>query len=321
MLLKIYKTNQPFILGLLPLIAFLLWFPSFRTPSSLEIEKTTYIFNLFVSASTFFNHVFAILLILVSAVLLDDIINKNDFFHKNIYLTSFLYVLITSSVPSLNTLHPILFSNLFVILAFRRLINIHSQVSCKSEVFDATLFFLAAGAFYPPSLLLIPFSWFALIIFRPFKLNEWLVPFLALGIFLIYYFSSLLFLDNVPLFDLSSLIQYSIYVNKAHSFFFYSIAFLSSLSFLLGIYHIHRRRSRSTIRFKKMTNSISTFFVWGLILFVLVYSLTGTFEFLYLLSVPFMISLSYFFIYFKKQLVAELILTALTILVVLNNYF
>ena len=320
MLLKTYKTNQPLILALLPLIAILLWFPAFKSPSTLEIENTTYVFNYFVTKSILVNNLLAIFIILTSAIILNTTINKNEFFHRNIYLSSFLYLLISSSVPNLNTLHPLLFANLFVILAFRRLINIHSQVSCKSEIFDATLFFLIAGSFYPPTFLLIPFSWLALVIFRPFRLKEWLTPFLAFGIFLIYYFSSFLFLVNTPTFAILNTINYSVYVNNSHSILFYSISLISSTSFFLGLYQIHKKRQRSSIRFKKMTNSISTFFAWGLASFILVFSTTISYDFLYLLSIPLIIGMSYFFIYFKKTIVAEVFLIGLTVLIFLNNY-
>ncbi len=321
MLLKIYKTNQPLVLVTLPFVVLLLWYPSFSTPSQLIIENPTLIFNLFVSRSPITNNITALILIISSALILNNTINKNAFFNRNVYLSSFLYLLLTSAVPKLNTLHPILFSNLFIILAFRRLISIHSQVSCKSEVFDATLLFLLAGAFYPPSLLLIPFSWFALFIFRPFKLKEWLTPFIALGIFLIYYFSSFLFLDNIKLFSPIDILNYSIYVENAHSYFFYGIGFLSGITFILGLLQIHKKRQRSTIQFKKMTNSMAVFFIWGLFIFTITSNHTKTFEFLYLLSIPFIISMTYFFLYLKKTIVAEIILLALTVLILINNYF
>ena len=320
MLLKTFKTNQPLVLGLLPLIALALWFPSFSNPNTLELENTTLIFQYFVTESNIINNLIALGLILISAVVLNSTINKNEFFHRNIYLTSFLYLLLNSAVPNLNTLHPLLFANLFVVFAFKRLVNIHSQVSCKSEIFDATLLFLLAGSFYPPTFLLIPYSWLALIVFRPFKLREWLTPFLALGIFLIYYFSSLLFLNDVPSFALSNIANYSIYINNTHSFLFYSISLISTISFAMGLYQIHKKRLRSSIRFKKMTNSISTLFVWGVLMFVLVYGITLSFEFLYLLTIPFVISISYFFIYFKKTLVTEITLIVLAALILLNIY-
>lgn len=320
MLLKIYRTNQPLVLVLLPIITLILWFPSLGKSPSLKLINTTFVFDFIVPSSIYFNQLLAIGILLMSAFILNNTINKNEFFHQNLYLPSFLYVLFFSASPQLHYLHPILIGNFFLILAFRRLVNIHSQVGCKSEVFDATFLLLIGGLFYPPILTFIPLSWIALFIIRPFVWKEWAVPLLAIAIFLVYYFSSFLFIENVPIYTLSQTLESSLYLNVEYSIPFLITSFFSSIFFAMGLYQIYQKRKSSTIRFKKMISSISAFFFWGLIIFIAIFIATFSFEFLFMLSVPIIIAMTYFFIYFKKNLVAEIGLSLLFVLVLVNCY-
>lgn len=319
-LLKIYRTNQTLILGLLPLIALFIWFPSFGLENNFIVNNTTPVFQVFKTESNIINQLIAIGILLVTAITLNNTINKNEFFRQNIYLPSFISVLLISCLPLSNTLHPILFSNLFLVLSFRRLININSQVSCKSEVFDASLLLLIGGLFYPPTLLYLPIIWITLLIFRPFQWKEWVSPFLALGLFLIYYLTSYLFTENSSYYQASTILKSSVYQDNNYSILFYLFGFLSLFFVLLGMRQIHIKRKSSTIRYKKMTNMILALFLLGLINFGILFLLTYALEVIFITLIPFTIAISYFFIYFKKTLVAEIGLFLLLILVILNNW-
>lgn len=320
MLLKIYRTNQTLILGLLPLIALLFWAPTFGYESSFRVSNTTPVFHFFITESKIANQVIAIALMLISAVTLNNTINKHDFFKQNIYLPSFISVLLISCLPLSNVLHPILFSNVFLVLAFRRLININSQVSCKSEVFDASLLLLIAGLFYPPCLLYLPIIWITLLIFRPFYWKEWASPFLALGLFTLYFGASFLFTNATSYYQFSSILESSIYKNNNFSIYFYIFSFLAIVFTILGMRQIHIRRKSSTIRFKKMTNMVLALLILGLSNFGILFLFTFSIDEIYITLIPFTIAISYFFIYFKRKIIAEIGLYALFILVMLNCY-
>lgn len=320
MLLNLYKSNQPLILLVLPIIALLIWFPSFSANNFVDIVNTTPVFNFFVTKSHYFNQFIALSLLIITAIVLNTTINKNEFFQQNIFLPSLIFVLLISILPASNTLHPILFSNLFLALSFRRLITIHSQVSCKSEIFDVSLLLLVSGLFYPPSFLFSPIIWITLMIFRPFQWKEWIAPFLAFGIFLIYFFASFLFTDKTSYYEIANILESSIYKNNSYSVLFYTFAFLTFLFVLLGMRQIHLKRKSSSIRYKKMTNMILAFFIIGIINFGITYIFTFAIETVYVTVIPFTLAISYFLIYFKKNIVVEIGLFTMLILVLLNNY-
>ncbi|MCT4579957.1 MAG: hypothetical protein N4A35_00955 [Flavobacteriales bacterium] len=319
MLLKIYKTNQPLILLLLPLIALFLWGPSFNN-ESIQIENTTPVYSFFITKSIIFNKIMALCLIVATAIVINATINKNEFFQQNLYIPSLIYTLLMSALPELNTLHPILISNLFIALTFRRLINIHSQVSCKSEIFDASLFILISGLFYPPSILFIPIIWIALMIFRPFSWKEWAIPFLALGLFSIYFYASFLFTEKTEYYQLQNIIDSSVYSSYSYLPTTYVLSFLVIIFSLLGIYQIHKKRKYSSIRYKKMTSTILAFLILSAALFSFIYLNNNNLEATLFTLIPVSIALCYFLIYFKQKIVTELGFILLFTLIILNNY-
>ena len=107
MLLNIYKTNQPLILVFLPIVALLIWFPSFGANSSIDIVNTTPIFKFFVTKNHILNQFTALGLLIITALVLNTTINKNEFFQQNLYLPSLISVLLISILPESNVLHPI----------------------------------------------------------------------------------------------------------------------------------------------------------------------------------------------------------------------
>ena len=157
-------------------------------------------------------------------------------------------------------------------------------------------------------------------IFRPFQWKEWITPFLALSIFVIYFIASFLFTEKTTYYELSNILESSIYKNNEYSLTFYAFAFISLVFVLLGMNQIHLKRKSSSVRYKKMTNMILAFFIIGLINFGISYLFTFAIETIYITLVPFTIAISYFLVYFKKTIVVEMGLLSLIILVLLNNY-
>ena len=166
----------------------------------------------------------------------------------------------------------------------------------------------------------MPIVWVSLIIFRPFQWKEWVAPFLALGIFSIYFAASFLFTGKTNYYIHTKILESSMYQNKVYSVFFYLFGFFSILFFLLGMRQIHLKRKSSTMRYKKMTNIILALFIIGLLNFGIIFLFTFSIESISLLFIPFTIAISYFLVYFKKNILAELGLYLLVLLVILNNY-
>jgi hypothetical protein len=76
-------------------------------------------------------------------------------------------------------LHPILFSNLFLLFALSKMMNSYRKDIAFSQVFDAGLLISIATLFYFPCIVFFPMIGVALIIFRPFLWREWVISFIG----------------------------------------------------------------------------------------------------------------------------------------------
>lgn len=261
MILKIFQSSQPLVLLLLPIVMLFFWFSGFLYPNLASIEHTSPLFQLIEPANPFLNKALAFFIILITGIQLNSSINGTDFFDKNMYLPALLYVVFMSGVPQFQQLHPIVVSNFFWVLAYRRFLNIYGQVPCKSELFDASLFILIGAAFnYPSGVFLILLPWIVLGIFRPFVLNEYLMPLLALvlvGIYIVafeYFFNVVLF-DFSIIFKITSGSSIDVKMNWTH----YALYSFLLILLLLSIFHLRNKVTRSTIRYRKLINVLGMF--------------------------------------------------------------
>jgi hypothetical protein len=321
-ILKTFQSSQPLVLLLLPIIMMFFWFSGFANPQLVTIDHTSYLFKLIEPVNPYLNKILAFVIIILTGVSLNSMINSTDFFDKNTYLPALLYVVFMSGVPQFQQLHPIVISNLFWVLAYRRFLKVYGQVSCKSEIFDASLFILIGAAFnYPSGVFLILLPWTVLIIFRPFVLNEYLMPLFALLLVSLYIFVSQ-FIFKINLFDIREIIDFEsestidIKMNWTH-YVLYSIL---AILFVLSFYHIRQKLSRSTIRYRKLINTLGMFvlIVVGVILIEHWYFTNDSV--ILFAAVPLTVMFTFYFFYSKHRWASFLIFYAIVALKLVNIY-
>ncbi len=321
MLLKFYRTNQPLILVLLPLIIVVLWFPGFTGDEGVYVKNSTPLFRYIEPQNELLNRLAGMLFVLAGGLILNRTINRNEFFKKNTFLPSFFYVVLMSLYSDTTMLHPIAVSNLFIIMAFQRLANIHSQVSCKSEMFDAGFYITIASMFYLPSILYFPMIWMVWFVFRPFQVKEFLLPLLAVLVVAIYYLSSFLFFETMEAYDWGNLFNSSMYITVSNKKISTLLLVFVSLLSLFGAVEIVRKQFSNTMRFKKLTTSLFIFAVISFVLSAFLYLKTASSEVFLLMSPVYSVVLTYFFMYLKKEKLGEFLFFLIVMGVLLNNYF
>jgi hypothetical protein len=122
----------------------------------------------------------ALLLIVIyaSILLLNFIVNKNSLTNKNNYeilLFSLFLLFITQTTSSSN----VIWSNLFVLLALRRIISLRSPHNTKKKLFDAAIWVSIAALFYFWSILFFVLIILSLVLYTDNNLRHWLIPFLG----------------------------------------------------------------------------------------------------------------------------------------------
>jgi len=322
-ILKFYKSDNLTGLVLLPVMALFFWLPGLLNPNPMDFSGASPLFQWVLNlGSPFFSTAIALLIIVISGLILNDVINKNQIFNRNTFLPALLYLMFMSAIKEHQVLSPIVISNLFWILAFKRLFNIYSQAPCKKEVFDATVLMLFGGLFYFPSILMVALVWIALKIFRPFVWREWVLPFFAFTIFGLYWIVALVWgsmLNNWLSYFTFDTEQYSS-INIAISWPYYILLGVVFVLVIFSGYNMSRQYKASSLRFRK----IIFFFLFILFLSITIVSLVKHFsnENIYVLvgAVPLSLLITFYFNYAKKEWLSQLFFYAMFISILVNIY-
>jgi hypothetical protein len=117
----------------------------------------------------------AFILIYVQALMLNRIVNSFRMIGRTNYLTAMSYLVITSLIPGWNYLSAALLANTVLILVLTGCFNIYTQQKVRNTIFNIGLGVGIASFFYFPSIILVLWILFALMIMRPFRINEWFI--------------------------------------------------------------------------------------------------------------------------------------------------
>lgn len=299
-----------------------LWLPSLMSDLLLPIENTTPLFDLINFQNPLLNKIVAFAIVLFTGILLNVQINKNEIFERNTYTPALFYVLIMSCFSDLHQIHPIVVSNLFWVLAYRRLLNIYNQVQCKSEIFDASIFILIGAFFcFPSAIIMLVFPLITLVIIRPFDFKEYMMPFFAILLSLIYW--AAYFYISESTFDFLNLEQKSSYSNFQIQFnwtHYISYGLIFILMYLSG-YKLIEKSKASSVRFRKTTSVLLSFLAIVIaIMIVEKYGLNND-SFILFAAVPFSLLWSFFFFYNKKKWIGSVVFYLLLVLIIINIYF
>jgi hypothetical protein len=125
-------------------------------------------------------------LIYVQAILFNRICNYHKLLPKSNFLPGMSYILVTSLLSDWNHFSAPLLVNLIMIWAWYRMIELYNNARPITAIFNIGLWAGMASLLYIPAMAFLLLVLFALIIMRPFRIQEWLVAFL--GFTSLYYF-------------------------------------------------------------------------------------------------------------------------------------
>lgn len=118
-------------------------------------------------------------LLLFTLFLLDFIISKNALTKKNSYAIMF-FALLVGLFPDVFKNTQLIWSNLFVLFAIRRIISLHSKKNIKSKLFDAGFWVGLAALFNPWCLLYVIIILLALFYYAANDVKTIIVPLIGL---------------------------------------------------------------------------------------------------------------------------------------------
>jgi len=311
-----YKSNYALVLFGLPLVISLLWLGQILEGVNAEsIQDSSTIFSLLKGCFKygFVDQLVAMVIILVSAVLLNSTINREEFFEKHTFLPAYTYVVVMSVFSDYQLLHPIILSNFFMVLAIRRLFHIKRATDARRMMFDAGFFLGIAAIFYEYYIGFYLLAWSTLAVLRPFVWREHVLGLIGLTVpflFLLFYH----FIVDEPSTFLTPLFPKDQYKFSFISTTWIKIGisvFVVLFMAILGAQAFLKRQKRSSLRFKRIILLLSGVYM------LLKYKIPAVFLGAILAS----FLSSFYFFYAKNQKIAGSVFYLINILIVLNIYY
>jgi hypothetical protein len=184
----IFKQKNPINFILLFIFGLLIKLPIFSTPQIPLLKDQDGVF--YTAIIRFLNPyslkfsalygLLAFLFLFLQAALLNGFMNKQRMLNRQNYLPGMSYLLITSLFPEWNQFSAPLLATTFLLVILNGLFNTYNQENAKAAVFNNGFLLGIASLLFFPSLAFVFWIFFAMMVIRPFRLNEWLLCILGI---------------------------------------------------------------------------------------------------------------------------------------------
>lgn len=257
-MVALFKQKSPANLIILLIFGLLIKMPLFLYPKVIEATaqdgKLYQIFLSFLSTPGKSNALvcstIAFILLYVQALLINYLVNEQKMTSRQTFLPAMAYLLITSLLPEWSYLSAALITSTFIIWAFIKAFKLYSASTASGVIFNIGLLLGISSFLYFPSIAFLFCLLLALMILRPFRVNEFVLLFL--GILTPYYFYVVfLFLnDKLVLANIFPAFNFQIPLLESNIWMAASIVLLG-LPFLMGGYFIQINLRKMLIQARK----------------------------------------------------------------------
>jgi hypothetical protein len=266
---KLFLGNRAIVLFILPLlVGFYIVLNVFTGYYSFSEPTSFGIWGLRGNAHPVMAQLFSGVLILVNALGINAIFNRNQFLERNNYMPSLLYVVLMSFYHSFYRIDGLLISHSFIVLMIYHLYFLRRNKDGRKYTFNAAFFGGLAVTFHPSLIPLLPFVLFMVWAIRPFVFRETVLVIIGFGMPLLYG-AIYQFMIEKPL-DFQ-LMKLATRYEQEQLDLLVTLGILSVL-FVLSLLSIRVRMRTSSIRLKKLVRVL-----WWL---VLLFFLLGIFNLL-----------------------------------------
>ncbi len=193
-MIGIFKQKNPANIFLLLVFGVLIKLPIFLHPHVPELRASDGIFFKVIlqflepagrSAPVIYP-VLAFSLIFLQAIMLTRFINNRRMMSRVTFFPGMAYMLITSLLPEWNYFSGPLIVNIILLFVLSGLFKIYNQPGAKGDIFNIGLALGIASFLFFPAITFLIWILLALVVMRPFKLNEWILC--IVGIITPFYF-------------------------------------------------------------------------------------------------------------------------------------
>lgn len=306
MLLKALKSNNAIFYVLIPIVTALFWtkaflevktFPFYKGEADMLLYKPIdYLIDIFPNA----NNYIAFLFVLLLSFLILKLNIQYSFIRIRSFLPPVLFIVLTSGIPDLHSMHPIYPAALFLILTIDRIFDSFDKERIHSNAFDSGVLLAIGSLFYLNLIFYFPFIWIGFIIlkqkvnWREFVLSTigFLIPW---GIAATYYLAA----DSIDEFKYTietNFTSHEVFLRENLSIQIY-IGYLILLTliasvFIMGQYDIKKISSRKYF--------LSFFWIFIISSALIGFSPAVSQEIIIILSIPLTFLISNYLVFLKK---------------------
>lgn len=267
-MIKLFANNRSIVILLIPLfvISHLVLGYYFKPFHSVIMGQENLWLIDFKLIEPFVSMLLTTIFICANAILINYIFNRFDYFDRLNFLPSFFYILLIFLFPISFYFCEDLVAHTFFILSFLQLLRIQHNEDARNLTFLSGLFLGIATTFLPEYILLIVLIYFTLFSIRPFVFREYLLPLFGF----IFPFLWVYLVHSEFVFDLLNINSFLAYTPAEELEI--ALASLIILTLLLLAYkRILERRTKSSIRHKKIMNITGFIFFFSLGIIIVVF--------------------------------------------------
>lgn len=324
MLLRFFRSTGAQLIIFIIAGGFVLWLHSFlKTPGTtflfddLKMPSYKLVSEIF-PVHTLWATLLTFILVVVQGFLLVRMNTRFILINNRTYLPAIFFILLTSAIPGLQRLNPVIFSGFFLILALEQMFRSHRRENPVAYEYFVASFLISTGAtFYPFLLFFIFIVWVGMANLRPFNWRE--LVFTILGFLLPWFFvfSYYYLVYDEPsriLNDFSALFEAT-----------YDFPQPTSRTFILGIFlailivvasaHMIRVYQGQKILPRKAFTIFLWLFINSLAVFLLFSQASA--EMLFLMAIPLSYLFAHYFNFVKSMFWGNVLLIIFILLVVL----
>jgi Family of unknown function (DUF6427) len=262
--------------------------------------------------------ILSFIILFAQATLLNSICNYHKMLPRANYLPGMCYVLLTSLLPDWGHFSAPLLVNSILIWCWYRMVALYNSPSPISSIFNIGVFLGFATLLYIPAIAFLLLLFFALLIMRPFRIQEWFVGFI--GFTSPYYFLVLILYFTHQL-QWKNLVPHINFTFPAFPASVWIVAAVTLLvfPFIIGGIFVQNNLNKMLIHVRKSWSLLLAFLVTGI--FVIIINKAGSYENWIVTAMPFAVFHSAAYYYPQNKLLANVLHWLCFSMAIIINYF
>lgn len=273
--------------------------------------------SVFHNSPVFFS-IITFLLLFMQATLLNSICNYHRILPKPNYLPGMAYILVTSLLQDWNHFSAPLLVNSLMIWCWYKMVSLYSSQILIGAVFNIGLFVGISTLLYMPAIAFLLLLFFALIVMRPFRIQEWFVA--LIGFTSPYYFLILVlyFVHQLEWKNLIPDIIFTLPALPGSVWITIGVALLV-FPFIVGGYFVQNNMNKMMIHVRKSWSLLLVFMIAAVV--VILINKAGSYENWIVTAMPFATFHAAAYYYPNNKILPRIIHWACFIFIMAINYF